>query len=414
MQVFDHRTIATNIFTLYLIDMTEQNNRISKYLIVLLSALVAFGPLSIDMYLPSLPTIAIDMSTDIIAVQKTITIFLVGFSIGMLIYGPLSDHYGRKKLLMIGMIIYIISTLGCIFSQKIEQLQLFRFLQAIGGASASVLSRALVRDLFTNIEIPKILSLMHIITMIATLIAPLLGAFILEYFHWTGIFIFLLLYSLVCLFWSKFNIPSPAPTHQPTGIFENYKTVLTNRYAWGFMLCNSFSFGGMFAYITASSFVFIHYYHFTPQQYAYLFAFNIFSIIIFTSINSRALHRYSAYQLLRIMAGISCTAGIYLATITIMGLESVTLLIFGLMIFVGVTGSIGANSIANLLKLLPKQAGTVSGLAVSMQFSMGAVLSYIVSLFFVNNHPTSMNIVICIASCLCLLSLLLTRGLKEG
>lgn len=395
------------------INMTIKFNHSSKYLIVLLSALVAFGPLSIDMYLPSLPSIANDLETSVSAVQKTITIFLIGFSLGMLIYGPLSDRYGRKKLLLIGMIVYISSTIGCIFSKNIEQLQWFRLLQAIGGASASVLSRALVRDLFSNNEIPKILSLMHIITMIATLIAPLAGALIIEYFHWTGIFAFLLIYSIVCMVWSKISIDSPAPSNSSLSIIDNYKAVLSNRYAWGFMLCNSFSFGGMFAYITASSFVFIHYYNFTPKQYAYLFAFNIFSIIIFTSINSRALKKYSSLHLLKFMSATSCVAGLYLGYLTYFEIEAVELLIFGLMVFVGVTGSIGANSMANLLKILPKQAGTVSGLSVSIQFGMGAILSYVVSLFFMNNHPASMNWVICIAACLGFFSLAISRGLTK-
>lgn len=393
--------------------MTELARSSHKYLIVLLAALVAFGPLSIDMYLPSLPSIAQDLHTNVSEVQKTITIFLIGFSVGMLVYGPLSDRYGRKKLLMLGMAIYVVSTLGCILSSQIEHLQLFRLLQAIGGASASVLSRALVRDLFTNAEIPKILSLMHIITMIATLIAPIAGALIVEFFHWTGIFIFLLCYSLICIFWSKLSIQVPPPAHAQLGILSNYAKVISNRYAWGFMLCNSFSFGGMFAYITASSFVFIHYYGFTPQQYSYLFAFNIFSIIIFTTINSRALKYYSAYKLLKIMASISCCAGLYLAAITLLKLESPIYLIAGLAVFVGVTGSIGANSIANLLKILPQQAGTASGLAVSMQFAIGAFMSFLVSLFFINNHPASMNFIVCAGACLCLLSLTLTRGMKE-
>ena len=376
--------------------------------IILLSALVAFGPLSIDMYLPSLPSIATDLATHVNAVQKTITIFLIGFSIGMLIYGPLSDRYGRKKLLIVGILIYIFATLGCIFVNKIEQLQGLRFLQALGGASASVLSRALVRDLFKSEDIPKILSVMHIITMIATLVAPLLGAVIVEYMHWTGIFTFLLIYALVCLIWCYFSIPKTVTAPQPTGIIENYKAVLSCRRAWGFMLCNSFSFGGMFAYITASSFVFMHYYHFTPQQYAYLFASNIFAIIVFTSINKHALQKYSAYQLLKVMSFISCLSGLYLLSITLFNLDSVYLLILGLMIFVGVTGAIGANSIANLLQILPKQAGTASGLAVSMQFAMGAFLSYCVGLFFTNNHPAAMNIIICIAACLSLVSLSLS------
>lgn len=394
--------------------MNEFIKKQSKLLIVLLSALVAFGPLSIDMYLPALPSIAHDLNSTVAATQKTITIFLLGFSIGMLIYGPLSDRFGRKKLLLIGMVLYVFATLGCIFSQHIEQLLLFRFLQAIGGASASVLARALVRDLFNNQEIPKILSLMHIITMIATLVAPLAGAIIIQYFNWTGIFIFLFIYSLLCMVWVNFQIDAPPPRRIQMSLIDNYLSVLKNRYAWGFILCNSFSFGGMFAYITASSFVFIHYYGFSPQQYSGLFALNIFSIIIFTSINSRALRRYTAFQLLKIMSIISAIAGLYLATITLFKLTSVQFLIPGLMIFVGVTGAIGANSIANLLKLLPQQAGTASGLAVSLQFLMGALLSYIVSLLFRNNDPTAMNLVICIAGLLCSISLyLFCRGYKE-
>ncbi|WP_174492328.1 Bcr/CflA family multidrug efflux MFS transporter [Acinetobacter sp. Marseille-Q1623] len=394
--------------------MNEFIKKQSKLLIVLLSALVAFGPLSIDMYLPALPSIAHDLNSTVAATQKTITIFLLGFSIGMLIYGPLSDRFGRKKLLLIGMVLYVFATLGCIFSQHIEQLLLFRFLQAMGGASASVLARALVRDLFNNQEIPKILSLMHIITMIATLVAPLAGAIIIQYFNWTGIFIFLFIYSLLCMVWVNFQIDAPPPRRIQMSLIDNYLSVLKNCYAWGFILCNSFSFGGMFAYITASSFVFIHYYGFSPQQYSGLFALNIFSIIIFTSINSRALRRYTAFQLLKIMSIISAIAGLYLATITLFKLTSVQFLIPGLMIFVGVTGSIGANSIANLLKLLPQQAGTASGLAVSLQFLMGALLSYIVSLLFRNNDPTAMNLVICIAGLLCSISLyLFCRGYKE-
>lgn len=393
--------------------MTEIQKPSSKYLIVLLGALVAFGPLSIDMYLPSLPLIAEDLNTQVSQVQKTITIFLIGFSVGMLIYGPLSDRYGRKKLLIIGMIIYSIATLGCAFAQQIEQLQAFRLLQAIGGASASVLSRALVRDLFNTAEIPKILSLMHIITMIATLIAPIFGAWIATYFNWAGIFIFLLFYSLVCLIWTKHSIEARPPSHTPASLLSNYATVLKNRHAIGFILCNSFSFGGMFAYITASSFVFIQYYGFTPQQYAYLFGFNIFSIIVFTSINSRALKYYSAYQLLKVMALISCSAGIYLATITLLKLESVAWLIAGLAVFVGVTGSIGANSLANLLRLLPQQAGTASGIAVATQFAIGALMSGLVSLMFNQSNPSAMNYVVCLGACLCLISLSLTRGIKH-
>lgn len=254
---------------------------------------------------------------------------------------------------------------------------------------------------------------MHIITMIATLIAPIFGAWIATQFNWAGIFIFLLLYSILCLIWTKCSIEARPPTNLPTSLLNNYGAVLKNRHAIGLILCNSFSFGGMFAYITASSFVFIHHYGFSPQQYAYLFGFNIFSIIVFTSINSRALKYYSAYHLLKIMALISCCAGIYLAVITLFNFESAAWLIAGLAVFVGVTGSIGANSLANLLKLLPQQAGTASGLAVATQFAIGAIMSWLVSLLFDGTHPSAMNYVVCLGACLCIISLSLTRGMKQ-
>ncbi|MEN3977884.1 multidrug effflux MFS transporter [Acinetobacter sp. CWB-B33] len=394
--------------------MSKIENAVPKSIIVLLSALVAFGPLSIDMYLPSLPLIAQDLNTPVSEVQKTITLFLIGFSAGMLVYGPLSDRFGRKKLLLIGMVIYILATLGCVFSSQIEHLQFYRLLQAIGGASASVLSRALVRDLFSNDEIPKILSLMHIITIMATLAAPVLGAMIAEHFSWNSIFIFLFIYALLCLIWSKIAIHAPPSTHVPTGILSNYKTVLSQRYAWGLMLSNSFSFGGMFAYITASSFVFIQHYGFSPTQYGYLFAFNLFSVLVFTSINTRALKYISSLKLLKIMACISCISGLYLAAIGSLDLTSPVWLIIGLACFVGVTGSIGANSMANLLRILPQQAGTASGLSVSMQFGMGAIMSYLVSLLFSSYGAASMNAVIGISASLCLISLLLTKGMHES
>ncbi|WOE33226.1 MULTISPECIES: multidrug effflux MFS transporter [unclassified Acinetobacter] len=382
-------------------------------MIVLLSALVAFGPLSIDMYLPSLPFIAQDMETSISEVQQTITLFLIGFSLGMLLYGPLSDYLGRKRLLLIGIIIYLIATFGCIVSSHIEHLQLFRLLQAIGGASASVLSRALVRDLFNNAEIPHILSFMHIMTISATLVAPILGAWITEYWHWNGIFIFLFCYALICLIWSKIAIDSPQCHHVSTGIIENYRIVVANRTVWGLMLSNAFSFGGMFAYITASSFVFIEYYHFTPTQYAYLFGFNLCAIIIFTLCNSYALKYTSAFKLLKIMASISGLSGLYLIGIIYFNLHTVIWLMIGLAIFVGVTGAIGANAMANLLKILPQQAGTASGLSVSIQFAIGALMSFWVSILFPIYGPNAMNIIIGISACLCVMSLFLTRHLSD-
>lgn len=386
-----------------------------KFLIILLGSLVAFGPLSIDMYLPSLPLIAEQLNTTIGKTQNTITIFLLGFSIGMLVYGPLSDQFGRKKLLLLGMVIYIVATVGCYFSSQVEHLQGFRFLQALGGASASVLARAIVRDVFSVQETPHILSVMHIITMISTLIAPMLGAFLVEQFNWQAIFLFLIFYAVVCLIWSARSIEHREPTAMQGGILHHYKVVLSSSEGIGFILCLGFSFAGMFAYITASPFVFIEYYQLKPQHYAYIFALNIFSVIIFTSLNKRALKKYTAYQLLAVFVGIALLAGTYLAVLSLLNIHSLPALIIGLMLFVGVSGSIGANSIANLLKLFPQQAGTASGIAVSSQFALGGLVSYIVSLVFHQDDPSSMGYAILMCAVISAASFIfLTKPKKNG
>lgn len=141
-------------------------------LIVPLAALVAFGPLSIDMYLPSLPMIAEDLQASEAHIQLTISVFLAGLWLGMLLYGPLSDRFGRRRLLLGGISLYVLASLGCAMAVSAEQLIFYRLVQALGGAAAAVLARAIVRDLFPLSEAARVLSLMHLVTMFATLVAP--------------------------------------------------------------------------------------------------------------------------------------------------------------------------------------------------------------------------------------------------
>lgn len=385
-----------------------------KYaLIGLLGALVAFGPLSIDMYLPSLPQMSLDLSVSAQQIQKTITVFLIGFSIGMLFYGPLSDIYGRKKILIIGISIYIFASIGCTFSISVEHLTLFRFLQALGGASASVISRALVKDLFDQKQIPQILSLMHIITMIATLLAPTLGGLLSQYFGWNSIFKLLSLFSTIILLGVFLRIPNESPKNSRPHFIKNYITVIKDSRAWSFIFALSGTFAGMFAYITASSFIFVDQIGFSQLQYAFLFGFNITGIIIFTLLNTYFLRKYSSYTLLKVFTLIACVSGFFLVIISLLNISHPIYLIIGLLMFVGVTGAIGANAIANLLNIFPQTAGTVSGLAVSFQFGFGALASYSTILLYRPDSSLAMTLIMAICGFTSFLSLRINKQLKN-
>lgn len=233
----------------------------SKFLIVILAGLVAFGPLSIDMYLPSLTAITEDLGASISDIKQTITFFLFGFSIGMFFYGPLSDHYGRRVLLIIGISIYLIATAGTIFTDNGQSLFSWRLLQALGGASASVIARAIVRDLFAVHDAAKILSIMHVITMLATLIAPIIGSYLTMFFSWRAIFVFLFIFALLALLAALFKLKESLPKEERnksvTSALMSYLDIIKNRRAMGYIGSMSMTFAGMFVYITASPFVYM-------------------------------------------------------------------------------------------------------------------------------------------------------------
>lgn len=387
----------------------------SGYIVLILACLVAFGPLSIDMYLPALPAIAENLSASSGSVKQTITIFLVGFSVGMLIYGPLSDRYGRRKLLISGIIIYLFATLGAIFAPNVEILLGSRLLQALGGASASVLARAIVRDLYAIKDAAKILSWMQIITMVATLIAPILGSILMTYFGWQSIFIFLFLFALLCFFMSSFNLAEtleeerrlPSIQH----VFRSYFQIATSAQGLAYILCMSSAFAGMFVYITASPFVFIEHFGLDAQHYAYLFAANIFGIMIMTFINAFFVGRVGPQKMIQFDATILCLASIVLLVLGLTG-GGMWSIMLGIWFFVAMTGSLNANCIASLMGIFSKQAGAAAGLAIASQFGLGAIMSWCVSQFAVI-EPWPMTIFMAVMGVICFMSMIWTMTIRR-
>lgn len=375
-------------------------------LILLLAALAAFVPLSIDTYLPSLPDIARDLGSSTALVQMTISVFLGGLCIGMLLYGPMSDRYGRRPLLLSGIALYILASLGCMMAADVWQLLFCRFIQALGGAAALVLARAVVRDLFPLGQAARVLSLMHLITMVTTLVAPMAGTWLVLLDGWRTIFAALLLLALLCwltTWW--FLAESHAPQQRSASVgaaFAGYLSVLANRQAVSFILCMAFSFGGLFAFITASPFVFIDYFGFSPRAFTLIFALNILGIIVVSAINARRVTRVGPLAMLKIGAWVAAAAGLALTAASLMGWALPAVIVLCTVLYIGFGALIGANCTASLMALFPRQAGAAVGLAVALQFASGSIFSWLVSLF-ADGTPVPMCVALGIGGAGCLL-----------
>ncbi|WP_460078922.1 multidrug effflux MFS transporter [Pseudomonas sp. H3_H05] len=352
-------------------------------LIALLSSLTAFVPFSIDTYLPSLPQIAQDLSSSTAQVQHTISAFLAGLCLGMLFYGPLSDRYGRRPLLLGSLMVYVVATLGCLFAGSVEQLIAWRFLQALGGAGALVLARAVARDLVGLVQAAKVLSWMHLLTMMATLVAPMIGTWLVLIQGWRTIFAALFILSSLCLLMVALGLKESLPVQERgasvKAAFAAYLAIARQPRAVTLILCMSLAFGGMFAFITASPFVYVVYFGVSPRVFSGLFALNILGIILVTFINARRVGRYGPQRMLGVGAVLAGGAGLMLLLVGFTEWGGLASIVCCMVLYMGVTGLLGANCTACLMALFPRQAGASVALGISVQFATGALASLWVS-----------------------------------
>ncbi|MDN0085643.1 Bcr/CflA family multidrug efflux MFS transporter [Crenobacter sp. SG2305] len=365
------------------------------YLIVLLGALVAFGPLSIDMYLPGLPAIAQGLNAPISQIQLTVGGFLAGLCLGMLVYGPLSDRYGRRPVLLSGIALYLVASLACALAHNAEQLIALRVLQAIGGGAGSVMGRTVVRDVFALDEAAQTLSLLHLVTMIAPLLAPILGSWLLLYAGWRALFLVLALFGAACLLVVALFLPESHPADRRGDLtlmaaFRAYGRLFADPPSIGYLLANGLTFGAMFAYITGSPFVYIQYFGLSPQRYGYLFALNTAGIIALTLLNKRLSRRVAPDQLLQGQTALVAMTG---CALWLLGARHLLSVFLPLLIPIGLTGSIGPNAMARLLQRHAERAGAAMALAISAQFGLGMLASSLVAMLQ-DGTPRAMCLVV--------------------
>lgn len=382
-----------------------------RSLIVLLGSLVMVGPLAVDMYLPSLPDIAIGLAAHPAEVQQTITVFLLGFAAGMLVYGPISDRYGRRPIIAAGLALFLLASILCAVADGIGMLTLGRVLQAIGGGAASALARAVAKDLFSTEGAARVLSLMAMVMAIAPLAAPTVGGQILLVADWRAIFYVLAAFGAAGLFATVTLLPESLPPSARVGIrllgaFGAYGRILFDRRALADLASGSFNSAAMFAYITGTPYVYIEYYGVPAQWYGALFGANVVALVIASALNARYVGRFGTLALTRLSIAVGAVGGAGLLAAGLTGIGGLWGIALPLLLVIAVQAPVGANCTARLMGLFPASAGAASALFGAVRFGCGAVASALVGLL---HDATPLAMCAVVAAC-CLLALLSRFG----
>jgi len=356
-------------------------------IILILGTLSSFGPMSMDMYLPALPTIERDFLTTASNAQLTLSSFTIGFAIGPLLYGPLSDRFGRRPLLLFGITFYVVAGLFCAMTDSIGWLIALRFLQALGGAAGRVLTRAIVRDLWSGTESAKILSLSLLIVSLSALIAPFIGGYLLKFLGWRSIFWLLGGYGVLTLALAWFSLPETLPRErrQTTSywqIIPQYFLVFRHRRAMGYMLCGGFSFAGMFAQLSGTPFVYIEIFDVAPEHFGLLFAVNIIAIMCGSWLNSHLVGRFGVRPMLRFGLVVALCGGLVLAFCAAFGIGGPYGIVIPIALYMFPHNLVNANAAAASLEYFPDIAGTASAVLGLIRFGTGAAVGALVGLLY--------------------------------
>ncbi|TCM65810.1 DHA1 family bicyclomycin/chloramphenicol resistance-like MFS transporter [Acinetobacter calcoaceticus] len=343
---------------------------------MLLALLTALGPLSIDMYLPALPQMAQHYQVSTQMMANSLPAYFLGLAVGQLIYGPISDQIGRKKPLYFGMGLFAFSSLLCVFASDAGWLIAIRILQALGGCVGVVMARAAIRDRLDVQGSAQAFSSMMIVMGIAPIVAPILGAWILNFFNWQAIFIALVLIGLLCLFCVHFFFqetlaPERRLSLSTKQVFLLYMSILKDPSFVFPMLAGCLTGGALFSYISSASAVFMDVYQLDQQQFAYAFAFNAFGIILLSSLNKRLAGRLSVYRRLQIGGLIQFSGAVLIALCALISDVALTWIMLGLFMTVAGIGFTGPNAMALAMSKQGARAGTASALMGSAQFSCG-------------------------------------------
>ncbi len=384
-------------------------------LILILGLLSAIGPFSIDTYLSGFPTIADDLHVTVDEVSYTLSSFFIGISLGQMIYGPLLDRFGRKKPLIVGIVIYFSASMGCALAHSIEMLIALRFLQALGGCVGMVAPRAIVRDMFPVHESAKIFSTLILILGVSPIIAPTIGSYMIVSMGWQSVFWLQAIMGVLLLLAVVFLLPEskqPDPTYslKPTPIISSFWFVFRTPQFFTYTLAASLVSAGVYAYLSGSPFVFMKIFKVTEQEYGWIFGILAAGLIMSSQLNNLMLRRFNSEQIIKTTLLIQTAIGLVLCVSSYMGwlnLYNTILLIF---LFLCCQGFSFPNASALSMASFRKEAGTASALMGAFQMGFGALAAALVG--FLSNG-TSLPMAGVMAGCAVLGLTILLLGLAN-
>ncbi|HUC64195.1 MAG TPA: multidrug effflux MFS transporter [Stellaceae bacterium] len=354
---------------------------------ILLGALTAMTAFATDMSLPALPTLTRSFATSPERVQLTLSFFIFGYGGGQLFYGPLSDRFGRRPMLLAGLAIYTLSGFACAWAPSIEVLVAARLIQGLGGCVGPILGRAIVRDHYSGVHAAQMLSYVTLVFALAPMVAPLLGGALLELFGWPSIFLAFGVFGLLLLIvtWFAFAESLTVPDARAlelTRLIAKGQRFFSNRHCVGYMLINSFIFAGLFAYISGSPFVFIGIYGVPAGRFGFYFALSALGIVLGALVNGRLIRRRSPERVLRVGLRLLAGAGAVMLLVAVSGWGRPIWFTLAMLAYVFAQGLCMPNAIAAAMEPLPDMAGMGASFLGAVQMLGGSLAGYAVNALY--------------------------------
>lgn len=350
---------------------------------LVLGFLSALGPLTIDMYLPSLPKITDDLHASPASVQLTLTGTLMGLALGQLLIGPLSDALGRRLPLLAGIGVHVLASVLCVVAPNLAILGTLRVLQGLGAAAASVVALAIVRDLYSGLAAAQLLSRLMLVVGVAPVLAPTIGGLVLRWTSWHGVFVVLTVVGVAIMAATALILPETLPPAARraggvVGTLRDYGRLFTDRVYVGLILVAGLAFSALFAYVSGSAFVFQDEFGLSEQQFAYVFAGGAIGLIGATQLNVRLLRRWTPQQILggALPAGIA--GGLVLLVLAATGVFGLAGVLAPLWFVLAMVGLVLPNAPAIALSRHGETAGTAAALLGAVQFGVGALAAPLV------------------------------------